>query len=92
MTDFQKTRYCPASEMLLAFVEGGIEAKESAALRRHLEICEFCSAEAEFYTRFSPGELDIYDPGPVPEPLYELAEALLNRESNLAAFYKLVER
>ncbi len=91
MIDFQKTRYCPSSEMLAAFAEDGNEVKDDAFVRRHLEICEFWRAEGGFYVLFPPpADEPATDPGPVPPPLYELAEALLDRSSNLRAFYRLV--
>lgn len=76
--------------MLAAFAEVGSGVKDDAFVRRHLEICDFCGAEVEFYLFFPPDGGSRPEPGPVPPPLYELAEALLDRSSNLRAFYSLV--
>ena len=84
MATFQKREECPTSQELLAYQLGDIEGPESRAIGKHLAACEFCSAEVDFYERYpqraeeaeeSSGEVSI------PEPLYELAEALLNKKS-----------
>lgn len=84
MATFQKREDCPASQELLAYQLGDVEGAQSRAIGKHLANCEFCSAEVDFYERYpqrseepeeSSGDVSI------PEPLFELAEALLNKKS-----------
>jgi hypothetical protein len=90
MSDFCKNEDCPPSEVLLAFQNGEIEVKDGAAIRRHLCICEFCAAEVEFYSHYPPAE-EAADPGEIPQPLYELAEALLTKKNDVTPLYKLFD-
>ena len=90
MTKFCKNEDCPASEDLLAFQVGDMSVTEGAGIRRHLAVCEFCSAEVEFYTNYPPAEARI-EPTEIPQPLFELAEALLNKKSDDTFFDKLLE-
>lgn len=90
MGSFVKTKACPASERLVAFQAGTTDSVESAQIERHLTRCEFCEAELEVYRRFAPDEVETSEPGPLPEPLRELAEALLNEKIDPKPLYKLV--
>ena len=92
MGSFVKTKACPASERLVAFQAGKTDSAEAAAIEQHLTGCEFCDAEVELYRRFSPNEIERQDAEPLPEPLRELAEALLKPKSDLKPLYKLVAR
>ena len=80
MVNFSKNEACPTSEELLEFQEGDLARYRSAEIRSHLHYCEFCAAEAEFYSRHPQlhGE-DLSDQTPeeIPAPLFELAESLL---------------
>lgn len=87
MGSFVKTKECPSSERLVAFQSG--EVCEPARIERHLQMCEFCSAETEFYEKFPPVEEQV-DAGPMPEPLRQLADALLQKRSDLRPLYQLV--
>ena len=76
MITFYKSVNCPASQDLLAFQKGETSTKENAEILQHLEVCEFCSSEVEFYSHFPQSEesVAIVD---IPLPLFQLAEALL---------------
>ena len=87
MGSFVKTKECPSSERLLAF-QGG-EVTDAARIERHLQVCEFCSAEVGFYRKFPPVEERV-DAEPMPEPLRQLADALLQRRSDLSPLNKLL--
>lgn len=63
----------------------------SEDLRQHLANCEFCSAELEFYRRHPPREEKV-EPVSIPEPLFELADALLHKKRDLTELYKLAGR
>jgi hypothetical protein len=76
MITFCKSVNCPASQDLLAFQKGETSVKENADIVRHLESCEFCAAEVEFYSHFPQSEEKIAS-ADIPLPLYQLAEALL---------------
>ena len=87
MGSFVKTKNCPSSERLLAFQCD--EVAEPARIERHLESCEFCAAEVGFYRKFPPIPEEI-DAAPMPEPLRQLADALLQKRSDLSPLYKLL--
>ena len=88
MNGFQKTKDCAPSEDILAFATS---AKLSEGLRRHLSECEFCAAELELYQRHPIDDEKIHI-GQMPEPLRELAEALLRGRPDVAQLYRLAER
>ena len=51
-------------------------------IRIHMASCEFCTAEAEFYSRYPQLAEDLSsEPSAIPAPLFELAEALLKNRS-----------
>ena len=80
MTAFSKNENCPPSQVLLAFENGEIETNDSQEIRKHLAICEFCEAEVEFYSRYPQADEPV-EPDTIPQPLYDLAEALLTDRS-----------
>lgn len=97
MATFQKREDCPTSQQLLAYQLGDIEdADDTRAIGRHLGGCEFCSAEVDFYERYpqvgeEPDEaVEIVEKPEMPEPLFELAEALLNKKSATRSMEKII--
>lgn len=82
MATFRKQEDCPPSQQLLAYQLGDLETADARIIGRHLVACEFCSSEVDFYERYpvsreaeeAPAEASM------PKPLFDLAEALLNRE------------
>ncbi|HMO80367.1 MAG TPA: hypothetical protein PKD24_06215 [Pyrinomonadaceae bacterium] len=93
MSNFGKNEDCPSSQELLEFQNGDLSIEESRPIGRHLAVCEFCAAEAEFYERYPtldertpPSELP-----EIPRPLYELAEALLSHKRESIPLEKLIE-
>ena len=88
MGSFVKTEDCPSSESLVAFQLG--EGAELTSIERHLGVCEFCLAEVDFYEEFPPMNDEQVEAGPIPEPLRELAEALLRERLDLSPLYKLL--
>lgn len=84
MITFCKSVNCPASQDLLAFQKGETSFKENAEIIRHLETCDFCTAEVEFYSHFPQSE-EMIASVDIPLPLYQLAEALLgNRKKKFS--------
>lgn len=83
MTGFYKDEDCPASFDLVAFEEGELTPVQSRAIMEHLDACEFCAAEAEFYSMYPQDEMpvDVSQPAAIPAPLFELAEALLKKKA-----------
>jgi hypothetical protein len=77
MITFCKNVHCPASQDLLAFQKGETSIKESGDIHTHLEVCEFCAAEIEFYENAPQAEETVVSVD-IPLPLYQLAEALLS--------------
>lgn len=88
MESFQKTHECPASVDLAALID---PRKDNDEIRRHLSQCEFCSAELAFYRRHPPREEKV-EPANIPEPLLELADALLHKRKDLSELYKLARK
>lgn len=76
--NFCKGEDCPSSQDLLDYQNGDLDRERSVDTRIHLRSCEFCTAEVEFYSLY-PNANDETCSGPeaMPEPLFELAEALL---------------
>ena len=87
---FYKSEDCPASDQLLAFQTGREAASVRAKIRGHIDECEFCAAEVEFYRLYPPSE-ETVDAEKMPEPLFELADALLRKERDLSSLYNLVD-
>lgn len=88
MGSFCKNEDCPASQELLAFQKGELGLQEGGSIRDHLGTCEFCAAEVEFYKLYPPSEESI-EPEKIPQPLLELAEALLRDKKDNRAFYEI---
>ena len=82
MTTFCKHEDCPSSNELLDFQRGEISRPRKAEIGSHLETCEFCDTEVEFYTHFPLEENGTETAGlvEIPAPLYQLAEALLKKK------------
>ena len=79
MMTFCKSPKCPSSETLLSFQKEEISGKAVQKIEKHLEGCEFCTAEVELYTRFPQSE-ETLATVEMPIPLYELAQALLGNK------------
>lgn len=77
MIAFNKNVNCPVSQDLLAFEKGETTLAENTEILRHLESCEFCAAEVEFYAHVALHEESVVSVD-IPLPLYQLAEALLS--------------
>ena len=94
MTSFCKNEDCPSSNELLEFQKSGLSRIIQSEIRTHLESCEFCSAEVEFYSHY-PQEEDANEPielTGIPAPLFELAEALLkNRHFDSSSLNSLLK-
>lgn len=59
-----------------------MELSVSRPILRHLAVCEFCTSEVAFYERY-PVARDTEEStvdARMPKPLFDLAEALLNRK------------
>ena len=79
---FRKQEDCPTSQQLLAYQLGDLESSASRPIGRHLSVWEFCTSEVAFYERYPVARdtEDIPAEAKMPKPLFELAEALLNRK------------
>lgn len=86
MADFKKYGECPPSRDLLAFQLGEIEGESSVMIRRHLKACDFCVSEVDFYEHYPPAE-EVSVAEPIPEPLLELAEALLKNKAHRSSSF-----
>jgi anti-sigma factor ChrR (cupin superfamily) len=82
MATFRKQEDCPTSQQLLAYQLGDLKSAESRVIGRHLSACEFCTSEVDFYEHY-PVAKEVEESTAdtkMPEPLYELAESILNRK------------
>lgn len=77
MSSFCKNEDCPSSDELLAFQAGDMEMPRAGEIIGHVNWCDFCAAEIEFYEHFPPIEVPS-EFAEIPAPLFELAAALLN--------------
>ena len=93
MTNFCKNEDCPSSNELLEFQNGDLPRTNAREISRHLEGCEFCEAEVEFYSNYPQGQDDArVEAAEIPAPLYELAEALLkNRHGDPSSLNALLK-
>jgi hypothetical protein len=80
MITFCKSAKCPSSVELLAFQKREIPAEKSPAIEAHVNLCEFCEAEIEFYTHYPQSE-DTCKKVEIPIPLLELAQSLLAKSN-----------
>lgn len=82
MATFRKQEDCPPSQQLLAYQVGDLDMEIARPIGRHLSVCEFCTSEVAFYERYPVSREAEETPSEskMPKPLFELAEALLNRE------------
>ena len=80
MVNFRKEKHCPSSYELAHASEGEIDGSAGLRLATHLAACDFCAAELDFYRHFPPDGLNL-TAAEIPQPLRELAEALLARET-----------
>ncbi len=79
MIEFCKSVNCPSSQVLLTYQRGSATEKSCEKIKRHTEICDFCTAEVEFYSHYPQSE-ETVKPEKIPVHLYELAEALLTNK------------
>jgi hypothetical protein len=79
MINFCKSENCPTSQDLLAFQETRVSPQQADEISKHVEKCEFCGSELEFYQNYPQAD-DPVITEKIPSPLYELAEALLNNK------------
>lgn len=78
---FHKCEDCPSSHELIEYQNGVLLDERERDICLHLALCDFCSAEAEFYSCFGEEDnaSDIEEAAQIPGPLFELAEALLKK-------------
>lgn len=88
---FRKSASCPTSDRLLAFRQDKLGSFARDVIREHLCVCDFCSAEYEFYRDLPAIETDAVQPDLIPLPLYELARDILtNRTSGEKALRSIL--
>ena len=82
MATFRKQEDCPTSQELLSYQLGDVEGGRGREIGRHLSSCEFCSSEVDFYEHYpvTKDTEENAEQAKMPEPLFELAEAILNRK------------
>jgi hypothetical protein len=73
---FCKQATCPSSETLLRYQRVGLADAERAWVASHVAACDFCGAELQLLTKYSP-TVETYAQTNIPLNLRRLAEALL---------------
>jgi hypothetical protein len=93
MSDFQKQGDCPSSQDLLAFQTGEMSVADGGFIRLHLRTCDFCAAEAEFYEHYPINDEahEVVCSPEIPEPLFELAEAILSKKEPSRSLDRLIK-
>lgn len=81
MITFCKNAKCPSSVKLLAFQGKELTADESRAIERHVNLCEFCEAEIEFYSNYPQSDEKVIK-AEIPNALFELAQSLLGDQNH----------
>jgi hypothetical protein len=74
---FCKQATCPSSETLLSYQQVGLTSEQRAWIASHLTACDFCGAELQLLTKYSPTGEE-YALADIPLNLRHLAEALLS--------------
>ena len=80
MSYFRKEKDCPSSYELADSVVGQLSGDQALRIACHLGSCDFCAAEIEFYKHYPPVMFSV-EPDPIPDPLFELAQSMLTKES-----------
>jgi len=80
MISFHKNRECPTSQELLEFQNTANKTTVWRKINDHLCSCDFCGAEAEFYSHFPQKSESKISTTQIPDHLFELAVALLNNK------------
>jgi anti-sigma factor ChrR (cupin superfamily) len=85
---FRKLRTCPQSEALSIYCQGGTTAVRRASIAAHVAACDFCGAEAQLLSRFTPQAVaPPFAALAIPAGLRRLAEDMLAMPSlNRARF------
>ena len=76
---FLKTKDCPPSEDLLSFL-ATFPFESTSEIISHLDVCDFCAAEAHFLSRFQATE-PLWSITATPPDIRLLAESLLRKRS-----------
>ena len=73
---FRKTAACPASATLLSYASANLPTEVAGDVRKHLEVCDFCSAELPLLAHHTPAT-SVLTPPEIPMDLRILAESIL---------------
>lgn len=80
---FAKQAACPSAKALLDYRLDRSAAEMSTLVKWHLEVCDFCWAEAQMLGHHNPPAKGEAKPPAIPVNLRILAEALLRNKSLL---------
>jgi len=79
-SDFRKKWRCPSTEALVSYHQRSLANWQTSHITDHLAMCDFCAAELQLLSKFSPTEHCTETPT-MPAHLRTLAEALLTSDS-----------
>ena len=77
---FAKVQGCPSSEDLLSQNLAELPAESTSEIFSHLNVCDFCAAEAHFFSRVQVTAA-AYTHAKIPPHLRLLAESLLGKRA-----------
>lgn len=79
-SDFRKKWRCPSAEALVSYHQRSLANWQTSHITAHLAMCDFCAAELQLLSKFSPAEHRTETPT-MPAHLRALAEALLTSDN-----------
>ncbi|MEP6923555.1 MAG: hypothetical protein ABI954_03740 [Pyrinomonadaceae bacterium] len=84
---FCKSRNCPLTEEIRLFANDELETDEARTVVKHLEECEFCSAEVQFLANF-PERGETLPVPELPFQLRQLADIMLAEKTHEQLFLR----
>jgi hypothetical protein len=79
---FRKRKTCPSSQVLLLYCDATLVTAARPIVAEHVSTCDFCGAEVQLLSEFTPRGAAAFQPVRVPWHLYRLAKDLLALSAN----------
>lgn len=74
---FRKRQTCPSSQVLLRYCDATLSVAARPLVAEHVSACDFCGAELQLLSKFTPRAAATFQPVRMPWHLYRLAKDLL---------------
>jgi hypothetical protein len=79
---FRKRKTCPSSQVLLLYCDATLLVAARPIIAEHVSSCDFCGAELQLISKYTPRGAATFQPVRVPWHLYRLAKDLLAFSAN----------